>query len=140
MEKLVHLIVLYTSAVDAASQWWSNERMMVYFKQLWSPYSFRQHFSIFQEHFTIINEHFTIILAWSIPSFTHFTIIEKLHRLKCSSDSSKHIRSFIFLFFSFLFEAWYFISDLPIVPGSAVPSLYESTDIDQLYGTKLWMT
>ena len=70
-------------AVGAASQWWSNEQMMVHFKlvnhgerSVWS-----------YTHFTIIKSFSPSLtsilpsLAWSIPSFAHSTIIEKLHRL-----------------------------------------------------------
>ena len=45
--------------------------------------------SVWYTHFTIIDEHSPSLtsilpsLAWSKPSFTHLTIIEKLHQLMC---------------------------------------------------------
>ena len=90
-------------AVGAASQWWSNERMMVYFKLMMVKCSlmmvncllmmvkcFSMMLKWVYDH-TLnspsligISPSLTSILpslAWSVPSFAHLTIIEKLHRL-----------------------------------------------------------
>ena len=74
----------------AASQWWSNERMMVYFKLMMVKGSLMlvndgemgvwsyTNFTIIYDDFIIINKHFTIItstlpsFAWSKSSFAHW--------------------------------------------------------------------
>ena len=85
-----------TSAVGAASQWWSKERMMVYFKLTLvkctlimvkcslmivrcSSMTVKWVYDP-----TLISPSLTgilLALAWSTSSFAHLTIIEKLHWL-----------------------------------------------------------
>ena len=77
-------------AVGAASQWWSNERMMVYFKLMMVKclsmmVKWYDHTLIWPS-LTSIWPSLTSIspsLASSKPSLAHLTIIEKLHRLIC---------------------------------------------------------
>ena len=78
-------------AVGAASQWWSNKRMMVYFKlkivrcSLMMVKWMYDHI-IISPSLPSISPSLTIILpslAWGKPSFADLTIIEKLHRLYC---------------------------------------------------------
>ena len=85
------------NTVGAVSQWWTNERMMVYFKlmlvkcSLWMMMKFSlmmvkwvyDHARI-SPSLTSISPSLTKILpslAWSKPSFANLTIVEKLHRL-----------------------------------------------------------
>ena len=90
-------------AVGAASQWWSNERMMVHFKLMMVKYSLMMvkcqsmmvnwvyDLILISPSLTSISPPLTssspsltsIIpsLAWSKPSFAHLTIIEQLHQL-----------------------------------------------------------
>ena len=70
------------STVGAASQWWSNERMMVYFKLM--MVKCLSMMVKWYDH-TLIWPSLTSIspsLALSKPSLAHLTIIEKLHRLQ----------------------------------------------------------
>ena len=84
------------SKVDcAASQWWSNERIMVYFKLMLVKCSLMMVKCLLMMvkcssmmvkwvyDYTLIAPSLTSILlpAWSTPSFAHLTIIEKLHQL-----------------------------------------------------------
>ena len=84
-------------AVGAASQWWSNERMMVYFKLMMVICSLMMvkcssrmvnwlydHTHI-SPSLTCNSPSLTSVLpslAWSKPSFAYLNIIEKLHRLQ----------------------------------------------------------
>ena len=71
------------SSVGAASQWWSNERMMVYFKLMMVKWVYDH--TLISQSLTSISPSLTSILpssAWSTPSFAHLTIIEKLNRLQ----------------------------------------------------------
>ena len=99
-----------TITVGAASQWWSNERMMVYFKIMMVKCLLMMVNCLFKmvkclsmmvkwvyvhklilpsltgisPSLTSISPSLTSILpslSWSKPSFAHLTIIEKLHQL-----------------------------------------------------------
>ena len=87
-----------TNAVGAASQWWENERMVVYFKLMMVKCilmmakcslmmvkcSSMMVKWVYDQ--TLILPSLTSIspsLPWSKPSFAHLTIIEKLYRLQC---------------------------------------------------------
>ena len=83
-------------AVGAASQWWSNERMIVYFKLKVVKWACDH--TLISPSLTIISPALTSIwpsLDWNKPSFAHLTIIEKLHRLVMSVglfyDSCPHL-------------------------------------------------
>ena len=72
------------NAVSAASQWRSNERMMVYFK-LMMVKCLSMIVKWVYDH-TLISPSLTSIspsLTSILPSLAHLTIIEKLHRLQC---------------------------------------------------------
>ena len=77
-------------------KWWSNERMMVYFKLMMVRCSLMMvkcslmmvnwvyDHSLISPSLSSSSPSLTSIfpsLAWSIPSFAHSTIIEKLHQL-----------------------------------------------------------
>ena len=78
----------YNITVGAASQWLSNERMMVYIKLMMVKFSSMMVKWVYHKpispSLTSISPSLTSILpslAWSKPSFAHLTIIKKLHRL-----------------------------------------------------------
>ena len=100
---LKRLILPLLIAVGAASQWWSNEWMMVYFKLMMVKCSLMMVKCLLMMvkcssmmvkcvyDSTLISPSLTSIspslksiwpsLAWSKPSFAHLAIIEKLHQL-----------------------------------------------------------
>ena len=85
MNWLCYIVASYTTAVGAASQWWSNERMRVYFKMVRCSLMLVK-CSLIMGRCSLmsISPSLTRILpslAWSKPPFAHLTIIEKLHRL-----------------------------------------------------------
>ena len=92
---------LSVHTLGAASQWWSNERMMVYFKVMMVRYSLMMvkcssmmvnwvhDHSLISLSLSSISQSLSSIwpsLAWSIPSLAYLTIIEKLHQLPYQSD------------------------------------------------------
>ena len=83
------LITIELKAVGAASQWWSNERMMVYIKLMMVNACQWWWNECISPSLTSISPSLTSILpslAWGKPSFAYLTIIEKLHQLQRMSS------------------------------------------------------
>ena len=82
----------FYNAGGAASQWWSNERMILYYKLMMVKCSLMMvkwvyDHTLISLSLTSISPYLTSILPsllWSKPAFAHLTIIEKLHRLQCA--------------------------------------------------------
>jgi len=69
--------------------------------------------SVWYTHFTIIDEH-SPSLAWCKPSFTHLTIIEKLHRLLLEeARTCKEDYRFVCIETFFKDAVWIFCDNIP---------------------------